>query len=278
MESLKLNDSWANSAERTVSINRSDVDADANVLPDSDAWLEHLSTNQQEQRVLFQQIGSGEGLDVTLAHLATIILDRWQARLCLIVFAELGSNNLQCCASPNGPSAFVDAISLASPDLTRKATPGQGGEDIVVHSLTEDNPKTPFNSAARALGYDCIWSRSVFADANGSYCTIHLCFDHPRHPTQLDNQIISLWSSHARLCVEINKQKNELIAANTSFASLAATIPGVVYQRKVMPDGDIRYTYISDAAKDLFGVEPAQILADPQALFDHYDKEYYAAF
>jgi signal transduction histidine kinase/CheY-like chemotaxis protein len=59
-----------------------------------------------------------------------------------------------------------------------------------------------------------------------------------------------------------------------SFSSLAAAIPGVVYQRIVRPDGDIRYTYLSEGARELFGVDPEAVLRDPEVLFRTYSDEY----
>ena len=70
----------------------------------------------------------------------------------------------------------------------------------------------------------------------------------------------------------------KLRSANERLSSLAASIPGVVYQRRVTPDGDIRYTYISEGARDLFGVSPEEILQDPKALFDCHGPEYRAYF
>lgn len=72
--------------------------------------------------------------------------------------------------------------------------------------------------------------------------------------------------------------RDSLRRADDRFAELASTIPGVVYQRKVFPDGDIRYVYISEGAKELFGVDAETILRDPQALFNHYSTEYRATF
>ena len=66
--------------------------------------------------------------------------------------------------------------------------------------------------------------------------------------------------------------------ADKSLADLAASIPGVVYQRAVRPDGKIRYTYISDSAHDLFGVTAEKILTDPEALFQHYSPDYRNSF
>ncbi len=58
-----------------------------------------------------------------------------------------------------------------------------------------------------------------------------------------------------------------------------AILPGVVlYQRVVMPDGKIRYTYISEGARDLFGVSPEEIVSDPNALFGCHSSEYSAMF
>ena len=62
------------------------------------------------------------------------------------------------------------------------------------------------------------------------------------------------------------------------FASLASMIPGVVYQRIVTPDGDIRYTYMSEGARELFGVAPEDVMRDPEALFSTYSDEYKANF
>ena len=62
------------------------------------------------------------------------------------------------------------------------------------------------------------------------------------------------------------------------LSAIAASIPGVVYQRVVSPDGDIRYTYISEGARDLFGVSPEEIIKDPNALFDIFTPEYHATF
>lgn len=84
-----------------------------------------------------------------------------------------------------------------------------------------------------------------------------------------------LLSSYA---IESVRRTRALIAANERFSALAKSIPGVVYQRVVRPNGDIRYTYISDAAQDLFGVSPDEILSNPQALFDCHGPEYYATF
>ena len=81
-----------------------------------------------------------------------------------------------------------------------------------------------------------------------------------------------------RFALQSAAKSSALATANERFAAIARSMPGVVYQRVVKPDGDIRYTYISEAAEELFGVTPEEIIANPQALFDCHGPEYYATF
>lgn len=100
-------------------------------------------------------------------------------------------------------------------------------------------------------------------------------------PLQLDRAeqyALETLSLLARSVIAGERRRAALQSATEQFAALAKTIPGVIYQRIVKPDGTIRYTYISEAARDLFGVEPSAIIADPQALFDCHGPEYYATF
>jgi PAS domain-containing protein len=78
----------------------------------------------------------------------------------------------------------------------------------------------------------------------------------------------------AKLLLAHQRQAQALISADERFASLAANVPGVVYQRRVSPGGDIRYTYVSPGAADLFGVPPEEIVANPKALFDRHAPSY----
>ena len=71
---------------------------------------------------------------------------------------------------------------------------------------------------------------------------------------------------------------NELSKANDRFNSLSNSLPGVVYQRVVRPNGDISYTYISESAVDIFGIPASEILSNPKALFDSYAPEYREKF
>jgi diguanylate cyclase (GGDEF)-like protein len=62
------------------------------------------------------------------------------------------------------------------------------------------------------------------------------------------------------------------------FAALCS-LPGVVvYQRIVKPNGEIRYNYISEGARNLFGVSAEEIVSNPNALFNTHGSDYRAKF
>src|SRR3954471_17853271 len=66
--------------------------------------------------------------------------------------------------------------------------------------------------------------------------------------------------------------------SSEQISALCALPNVVVYQRLVMPDDKIRYTYISEGAYDLFGVSAEEILSNPNALFSCHSADYSAKF
>ena len=99
-------------------------------------------------------------------------------------------------------------------------------------------------------------------------------------PGQLAPALVQLaaLAKSVGLALTVANRENRSRSAGESFASLAAAIPGVVYQRVVRPNGDIRYLYISESAFELFGVPASEILTNPQALFDRYAADYREGF
>jgi signal transduction histidine kinase len=52
------------------------------------------------------------------------------------------------------------------------------------------------------------------------------------------------------------------------LASLSANVPGVVYEFMVHPDGAKSFQYVSDGCRSLLGLEPAEVLRDPESVLD----------
>ncbi|MEO0620134.1 MAG: ATP-binding protein [Pseudomonadota bacterium] len=103
---------------------------------------------------------------------------------------------------------------------------------------------------------------------------IILLFDTERLPNDEDRLAMRSVGPHIQMVLHSIMQSQQIASANERFSKLASTIPGVVYQRRVCPNGDIRYTYISETAEELFGVSAHDILTNPSALFANYAPEY----
>ncbi len=47
--------------------------------------------------------------------------------------------------------------------------------------------------------------------------------------------------------------------------SIAANLPGIVFQRVLTADGRLKYHYVSDGIRHLLGIDPAEVMADAEA-------------
>ncbi|MGR9045164.1 MAG: response regulator [Gammaproteobacteria bacterium] len=64
------------------------------------------------------------------------------------------------------------------------------------------------------------------------------------------------------------KTASELEAQNASFERLASNIPGFIYKFRMAPSGDYAFPYASRGCKDIFGVEPANVIHDATPIIE----------
>jgi PAS domain S-box-containing protein len=76
--------------------------------------------------------------------------------------------------------------------------------------------------------------------------------------------------------VDITDQETDTSAADENklrFDALVASVPGVVYQRRLHPDGTVSYPYVSPGAKDIYGYTAEAIMADATLLLNSAPEE-----
>lgn len=99
-----------------------------------------------------------------------------------------------------------------------------------------------------------------------------ICHDHTVAPRDwsLDEQSFAAsLADLLALAIEAHERRvaeRELRATEERFAFIARNVPGIVYQRVMSPEGDLRYTYVSSGLRELHGVDPEVAIADPNAL------------
>ncbi|MBR9973408.1 bifunctional diguanylate cyclase/phosphodiesterase [Magnetospirillum sulfuroxidans] len=62
--------------------------------------------------------------------------------------------------------------------------------------------------------------------------------------------------------------ENALLESEQRLRAIAGNMPGMVFQRILQPDGTLRFSYVSEGCRIFLGVEPEELIAEPE-LFLH---------
>ena len=232
-----------------------------------------------QNRVL-EAIARGAPIDHVLHELARTAESLYPGAICAIDLVEPGGNGLRLAAAPRLPAADrQDRAHMAlRPDAEPCAAAVCRREPVIIPDIADHQAWGGQPPAALPLGCRACWSQPILDTSGTALGALSLYFPEPKATEQDYYRVIDSLIPLARLTIEHDRRALALRSADERLASIAASIPGVVYQRVVRPDGDIRYTYISDGARDLFGVSPEEIVANPRALFDCHGPEYGRTF
>ncbi len=69
---------------------------------------------------------------------------------------------------------------------------------------------------------------------------------------------------------DVTEQEETLLALRQSeekFRKTVSSVPGMVYEFTVLPDGTMAMPYVSEGCRDLFGIEPETVMKDPMAVW-----------
>ncbi|MGI9508497.1 MAG: sensor histidine kinase [Geminicoccaceae bacterium] len=220
----------------------------------ADETVKHSHVLDTHDRVL-RLIARDADLGQCLAVIARAVRELYAGADCLIVALEPAGSGVVSAASTRA------SLEAKLADLTSKEGDATWVDDELERQGISMRIRHRIdNHAGQLLGKLMVLESSLSKGA-------------PADPEALES--LKLLTGYA---INSTRRTQALLSADERFAALAKNIPGVVYQRVVRPNGDIKYTYISDAAKDLFGVAPEEILSNPQALFDCHGPDYYATF
>ena len=223
---------------------------------------------------------AGADLSEVLVHLSGTVREMTGANYCVISLADDELRRFSSVHGQDLPEEYRSAVEGL--DIQLGSSPCGAAiclrEPVVVEDLRTNDIYRWCRQIAIPLGIRAYWSHPILDRNANPAGAIALLNTTAGQPDETQLWVLEALSPLAHHVIEHYRREAALESADVRIASLAASIPGVVYQRVVTPDGDIRYTYISDGAHDLFGVSPEEIVADPQALFDCHAPEYSATF
>lgn len=230
----------------------------------------------EAQNRILETLAKGAPLDRVAVTFVQVIEKLFEDTLCAFLILDADSTRLRLVAGPNLPVPL--RRTLETQNLERIGDPAVASvlrrEPLLVEAAVDD----PHWAEARAqlvMAGCCACLIQPVLDASGA--ALGALALYPRHPAALEAielHAIDTLTPAARIAIEREQRTQALESADERLLSLTRNIPGVVYQRIVTPDGDIRYTYISEGAYELFGVSPEEIIANPRALFDCHGPDY----
>ena len=232
------------------------------------------------QNAVFELVARGAGIELSLARFVRAAEDVFEDAVCAISRVDVSGQKLMLVAAPRVPESLKEimngAIIANCGDLA--AIAAHRHEPVVITDILADPTWAGFRKQMLAAGFRAGWVQPALARDGAVLGVVTLFFPKPRAATTGELEAVDAMCALASIVIDHQKRAEALQSADQRFDSLAANLPGVIYQRKVTPDGDIRYTYISEGARYLFGVSPEEVLADPNALFECHGPEYRETF
>ncbi len=86
------------------------------------------------------------------------------------------------------------------------------------------------------------------------------------------------WVSIQRDISERREILDALRESESRYGRIAANVPGMVYQFSLNPTGAFGFPYVSEGSRDIFGLEPADLMSNPSKVLDHVHFEDEASF
>ncbi len=234
----------------------------------------------RRQGALFRLAAQGEDLETVVEELALTCEAALRPARCAVHLLDPVSANLRQVAAPGLPAGLrVSLREIPIDSLDYPFAMAVCRDKLVAaEDLGQDRR---WQALARLVGPEGLvacWAHPI-RDSKGKVLgAISLFFEAARQPGPEELSFIEALADLAAFLIHQDSNERSLRRADERLDTLAGTIPGVVYQRLVTPEGNIRYTYISEGVKDLFGVTPQEILANPDALFDLHGPAYKATF
>ncbi len=232
-----------------------------------------------ESRIL-EMIARGISLGHSMGEFARVVCDACGAGAAAVHLYDPTQRRLTLLAQ-RGLDAGLGAA-LATIDCTPPSNPFAltviRGEPMTVEIAGADATWRDIAQALQATGFAAMWTHPILDSSGAQLGVVSVMHWTVRAPKSAESLALDMLSPVARVAIELARQLTALERADEQLTSLASSLPGVIYQRVVSPDGDIHYTYISDGARDFFGVPAEEILSNPNALFDCHGPEYRASF
>jgi diguanylate cyclase (GGDEF)-like protein len=237
--------------------------------------LEELLFGQQD---VIDLVLRGCRLDETLDALARVVSRAFAPARCSISLFDKKTGDLRHQVAPELDELVAAGGAAGGVPASPLACARDAGTRMVLEDFRLDARWPIFSGSMLAKGLRACWAEPTGPCGEGLTGVVALFKSEPCVPRAEEEAGLRALGSLVSFVVSATQRQQDIRADIERFESLTAAVPGVVYQRLVTPDEQIRYTYISEGAQELFGVSPEEILSNPNALFSRHGADYSAKF
>jgi PAS domain S-box-containing protein len=212
---------------------------------------------------------------------------------------------------PESYNAAVDGIAI-SPNVGSCGTAVYRKESVIVTDIASDPLWANFRDFALGFGLRACWSTPILSCQGKVLGTFAIYYSQPHTPQDFERQLIEVAISLAGIAIEQKQAEEslqqfnedlenrviertlalskalkqlqtevaerqeaeqELTESESRFQKLSANLPGVIYQFLLRSDGSFSFPYISPASRQLFELEPEDMMQNPDFAKDFFHSE-----
>ena len=258
-------------------VNRGVFDAEGRLVEVQGVGQDVTDTEQRTRLLaghnsVLELIARDADLPTILERLVRVVERIADNGLCSILLVSPDGKRLMHGAAPSLPPDFVratDGIPIG-PGAGSCGTAVHRREPVVARDIATDPLWEHGRELALSHGLRACWSLPIVQGDGPVLGTFALYHRKPAEPDSSDWRLLESMSRLARIAIEQHRRAQALADADERLRRIADNLPGVVLQRVVRPDGTVRYTYISDGCKDLYGLSADEIMSDTSRLWSLY--------
>ncbi len=192
------------------------------------------------QNLVLELIAKGASIERSLERLALELAKLLHSPACSIHLFEATADRMECVAATSLPTSIVSALTTLETDIgspLRRSTTWR--EPIIIADIGDDLRWPKFRLTMLNSGFRAVWIEPVLDQDGEPLGVIVLLHHQARVPTSNEEGVIDALCPLARVAIEHSRREQALIQADERLTSLAANLPGVVYQRVVTPEEKI---------------------------------------
>lgn len=216
------------------------------------------------QKEAFRNAMNGAPLATSLGILTQAAIEQsGDDRRCAFYIADRdGAHRTHVVGMGDACGAKIEGFEI-SPESLACGLAVASGKPVFTTDVQDEPRWHQLSWPATEIDYRGCWSFPVETATGKLVGSLAMYFTEPREPTQRDRDIVAALTSTAAIIISEHQATTALRESEEGFRQFAASSSDALWIRDAV---SFKFEYVSDAVTAIFGVSPAQMLADDKLL------------